>query len=156
MGMVAGSADQAKAADSAAAHRGFHGDAGRQLPAPSRLVLTRLSDAVEISWAADAPVEIIARPSPGLFVGTEIRYEYLIGAEKFESDTAPRLDVYGGEPLNASRSTGFVEAPRIDSLVMPAVVEVFETDVAPQHLWPYSSDRYRIIWRREYEATLPR
>jgi hypothetical protein len=73
------------------------------------------------------------------------------GPPEWLSDEESTLDVF------ASDSTAYwdgIGEGAGNPLTFAVAIEVFETDIAPQHMWEPTAGRYRVLWRRTLTARL--
>lgn len=127
------------------------------LLAPAALSVRKAEDgALAIGWVKANPIALRVAVGHRMVVGTRMDEGVWVGDERIAAHDTETL--LGGEPLHAVDSKGFLRdlpAPSDDAPVtLRATVQVFETDVPPQHHWSPEGERYRVLWERTYEVRL--
>ena len=117
------------------------------LLAPWRQVVRQEAEGWAITWATETPWRVRVQMGHRMRLGTRITTRVLVDGKALEQYASEEL--LGGEPWHAASSTSYYqEIPK--GAVVESVIEIFETDIPPQHLWSPTGGRYRTLWTHTY------
>ena len=127
--------------------------------APAALSVREAEDEPQarvVGWVKTNPIAVRLAVGHRMIVGTRIDAGVWVGDERVPAHDTETL--LGGEPLGAVDGAGYLRdlpAANEDRKVMlRARVQLFETDIQPQHMWSPTGERYRVLWERTYEVRL--
>ena len=125
------------------------------LRAPTRLAITRTADT--LIAGIDPEAHESAAISVGAKLVTGVKYTlavYPVGSPRPPGSYGytSGLDFDVGEHLFHLKPDG-LPVPGIH-YVVEIHVDVFETDVPPQHMWSPESPRYKVVWSRMLSQTV--
>jgi hypothetical protein len=123
---------------------------------PTRLLRRAVDGQVEVSWDVESlePADIDA--GCNMILGHQVQYVLVApGAEPIDAgmDLGGDVDFSGAQ----GSSTLSVQPPASSSpgpWTLRAVLQVFETDIPPQHMWSPQSGRFRVLLDRTIEAPI--
>ena len=113
--------------------------------------------ALVVGWVKANPLPVRLAVGHRMVVGTRIEESVWRGEERVSAHDTETL--LGGEPMWAVNGEGYLRdvpaATDGQAVVLRATVQIFETDIPPQHMWSPTGGRYRVLWERTYEVRLP-
>jgi hypothetical protein len=128
------------------------------LLAPAAISVREADDGARVvGWVRANPVPVRLAVGHRMVIGTRIDEGVWVGEERIPAHDTETL--LGGEPMGAVDGASFLrdlpEASDGGPVTLRAKVQVFETDIPPQHMGSPTGGRYRVLWERTYEVRLP-